>query len=584
MSLTFPCTPALNRNLAKSCRAIFAWLVLGIVLNTAVWAKPKEVIVISRYAKDFQFNRLVTGSGGALATKLRKEGQSVRIVTLGTSVDGAKSDISHLSKLRGYLTKQGWGSGLNSIHFLGHGFYEGDGGLMFPTGGGGTIYVDQDESRPAVGDQPEQFGKARFARLLHDLLLPKGEIFLDHCWSGKPGGRSIGERIANETGRKVTGHTDIVEFDGVNPPTESAQDDVVDFDPKPPEVGYEGSVDLTNRKGRKIGKKYCWMVTLPLNAEMRDLHIELDPKPKKDSKFRKFQVLVGGEPAKGWGGSVSGSKNDGWFLSWFAGKSGTPLNGADLVQVYVDFKDKKAEDLRTKDRKAIVTSNGGKEWEKNDLLGEGRTGVPEFISQRGDVSGDGVVQDNDLRLLEREVDGECVSSHDSDARVCANRFFYVPNADVNCDGCVDACDRDLLRAALRRGNDPPQCAPDNTELALANARQSATAISDVCTAYAELVRSLPKTGTASREQTQLQQIDRVAATGISIARAQRQAWEDRVGFLAASGYSLEDVPVTRAKKALASDIETCTAKLEKAVAEARAVLCREHPRACSAAK
>ncbi len=584
MFLTCPCAPAVNRSLAKPCRVIFAWFVLGIVLTTAAWAKPKEVIVVSRYSKDFEFNRLVTGSGKALATKLSQEGQSVKIVTLGVAVDGAESDISQLSKLRGFLTQQGWGSGLNSIHFLGHGFYQGDGGLMFPTAGGGTIYVDLDQSQPAASGQPEQFGKARFARLLHDLLLPKGEIYLDHCWSGKPKGQSIGERIANETGRKVTGHTDIVEFDGVNPPSESAEDDVVDFDPKTPEVGYEGSVDLKNRRGKKIGKKYCWMVTLPLNVDMRDLHIELDPKPKKKSRFKKFQVLIGGEPVKGWGGSVSGSKKDGWFLSWFTGQGGSPLNGDDLVQVCVDFKDKKAEDLRTKDRKVVVTSNGGKEWQKSDLVGEGQTGVPEFISHRGDVSGDGVVQGDDLRLLEEEVHGECRPSPDSDGRVCANRFLYGPNADVNCDGCVDACDRDLLRAALRRGSDPPQCAPDNTESALANARQSATAISDVCTAYTELVRSLAKPGDVSREQTPYQQIDRVAATGIAIARAQRQAWEDRVGFLAASGYSLEAAPVTRAKKALASDIETCTAKLEEAADQARAVLCREHPHACPAAR
>ncbi len=328
--------------------------------------KPREAVIINQIKGD-PTAEAFKDSGNKLAKQLEGQGQGVDTITMG---DLPKIDVPSLDKLKDYLRgKLGKNACYNSLHFIGHGIEGANGtaaALVFPPDSSGNpVHVDEEKASPSPGDgKPSQFGKANFAALINDVLCPDGEVFLEECYTAK-GDPSMAQKLADEIGRVVHGHTDVNLFPGATPPRPGEKDKPQTLKPNTPSSDYGGSGEI------KGGRTYEWNITPNLLKGICDIHIKLDDgtDTKKFSSFTR---------PKGWKGSVT-THDGGTYLSWYTDDCAKNKQTAPF-KVGVDLTDPKAQDKDPSDHKVIFTSNGGAAFAQPDIIREATTPVPKFFA------------------------------------------------------------------------------------------------------------------------------------------------------------------------------------------------------------
>jgi len=349
-------------------RSLIPVLLACLVIEAQDKPKDKETVVMVQ-RKDGEGNERIKDSGNQLAKQLEGKGFDVDTVVMGDLPEGM--DIASLDQLKDYLrgklkTKDAC---YKSFHLLIHGQPSDSGqtGLVFPPDSKGAQVVVRDEdARPAVDDQPRQFGKANFAGLLDSVLCTDGEVYLESCWSAE-----MAQRLADELGRKVSGYHGLVVFEEGKPPAADEGSTAISKTSTTPSAEYSGSGEILRNGKKQDGLTYQWRITSNLKG-ICDVHIQL-PKATDVKKFSNFKG------PEGWKGSVTKQADGETYLSWYADDCAKNKQTKSFT-VNVDNTDKKAQDKDPTKQKVIYTSKGGTTYKAEDVIREGTTPVPKFFA------------------------------------------------------------------------------------------------------------------------------------------------------------------------------------------------------------
>lgn len=398
--------------------------------------RPDEFVVICQYNEDDdEVDRAIHDAADALIAELREDGNDVGSVVLGRD-RAAEGGIDHFDDLKQYLQDSGW-TGLDSFHLLSHGS---PGQIWLP--GTNDTYIDKVRN---PGPNGRTIGQ--FAEFLDCVMDEEGEVYLESCNSATPEGDmddeddSIAQCVANAVGRQVHGHTDDVIFETGRPPHPTRGGRRVPRVPSRPTVEWFWALEIEGG-----GQRYQWSVNPNFNQDVCDIHIKL-PMNLSTSCIQNFcvQQPFSANKTDGWKGSVV-IQDEMTYLTWYNPDCDNPITRR--TDITVDCNDTEAgigDELSTADVVLTMDGNPTLAASGSDIVpfGNGHTKIPEFVSILGDINQDGTVTCDDVEFLQ-----VAITEAQETGLVCANELVFLPNADLDCNGCVDEVDSSLLAETM----------------------------------------------------------------------------------------------------------------------------------------